>query len=95
MYKGVWGTVCDDGWDDTDATVVCRQLGFLNGAALVKVPYVRPPPGPVWLSQVKCLGNESKLTHCMHNGAGNVGNCTHSQDAGVQCSGINGSHIAI
>ena len=84
MYQGVWGTICDDGWDDIDASVVCRELGFSNGTVINHLQS-QSSTSPVWLNQVGCFGNENRLSHCIHSGAGNVGKCLHIQDAGVQC----------
>lgn len=66
-------------------------MGFFNGTGTRHAQFGLGS-GPVWLSQISCLGNESKLSDCVHNGAGHVGNCSHAQDAGVQCS-ENGSYM--
>ena len=84
-YNGPWGTVCDDGWSNFDARVVCRQLGFGSSRAAYGSAYFGQGSGPILLSNVTCTGRESTLASCGHPGVGVTGNCGHSEDAGVRC----------
>ena len=80
-----WGTVCDDGWDTDDATVVCTQLGFSTTGAVARGnAFFGQGTDPILLDDVACTGSESLLTACPNNGIG-IHNCAHSEDAGVTC----------
>ena len=83
-YNGEWGTVCDDGWDTADATVVCRQLGFYSSVRAYGSASYGQGTGPIWLSRLSCFGNESNLFECAQLNI-STKNCTHSDDAAVQC----------
>ena len=41
---------------------------------------------PIFLDEVTCKGNESKLTDCLHQGIA-FHYCSHHEDAGVVCPG--------
>ena len=86
-YNYRWGTVCDDGWDDTDAGVVCRQLGFGSSGTAIGSAGFGQGSGSIWLNIVTCTGNESTLASCGHLGVGVTSNCHHYEDAGVRCYG--------
>uniref|UniRef100_A0A8B9CQN5 Soluble scavenger receptor cysteine-rich domain-containing protein SSC5D n=1 Tax=Anser brachyrhynchus TaxID=132585 RepID=A0A8B9CQN5_9AVES len=86
FYNNEWGTVCDDNWDVSDATVVCRQLGC--GTALSAPGSARFGwgSGRIWLDEVNCTGEENDISQCKAKTWG-VHNCHHGEDAGVVCSG--------
>ena len=84
-YNGEWGTVCDDGWDDTDAGVVCRQLGFGSSGTAISSTGFGQGFGPIWLKYILCTGNESTIASCGHLGVGITTGCYHNEDAGVRC----------
>ncbi|ELT96324.1 hypothetical protein CAPTEDRAFT_97722 [Capitella teleta] len=84
--RGQWGTVCDDGWDDADATVVCRELGFRAGYARF-YPYFGKTNAslPIYIDDMQCVGTEPTLSSCQRQTGWRQHNCQHEEDAGVQC----------
>ena len=89
-YNSEWGTVCDDGWDDTDASVVCRQLGFGSSGTAMGSASFGQGSGPIWLSSIKCSGSEPSIINCVHLGVNITSSCSHLEDAGVICDKQNG-----
>ena len=91
-YNGEWGTVCDNGWDDTDAGVVCRQLGFGSSGTAIGSAGFGQGSGSIWLDNVTCTGNEVSLTRCKHPGVNITQSCDHSKDASVRCPNSKGTY---
>ncbi|XP_040859323.1 CD5 antigen-like [Ochotona curzoniae] len=85
QYQGKWNTVCKTGWNLKSAKVVCRQLGCGRAINTQKsCDKSTQGKGPIWQSQIACLGQEVVLQDC-HSGPWEKNNCTHAEDTWVDC----------
>lgn len=91
LVDGEWGTVCDDGWDLTDADVVCRQLGFPSAASAPQYAAFGEGEGSILLDDVECGGDENRLIDCTYDRV--TTDCSHGEDAGVVCRPLIGNMI--
>lgn len=82
-----WGTVCDDHWDDNEARVVCRMLGYNGSAQGLQGTQTTGGHGIIWLAYLTCTGKETSLAQCrrLYYDIGYAG-CSHIEDARVICS---------
>ncbi|XP_060575863.1 uncharacterized protein LOC132733271, partial [Ruditapes philippinarum] len=78
------GYICDDDWDDNDATVACKMLGYTNGWANFQKPQEVNKSLPILLDNVQCRGEELSLADCKHNGWGSH-DCEYSEVVSVKC----------
>ena len=81
---GEWGTICNPYWDDREARVVCRQLGYESVIAMALPSYGEHGTGPIHRAHVTCGGNETTLLECTSTPY-RTDFCRHTDDAGVIC----------
>ena len=60
-------------------------ISFLLGFTAFRNAYFGSGTIPILLDNLLCLGTETQLASCTHSGVGNIGSCSHSEDAGVRC----------
>jgi len=85
--KGEWGGVCRDNFDNRDARVACRELGFSWGNVTTSEDAKTAiGGGRIWLTKVECSGDEKSLSSCQ-NGYSVFGDddCGNTGEAFVRC----------
>ena len=91
LYNGsTWSTICNYGswyWDNTDAGVVCRQLGLgMSGTAASNAEFGQGSGTIQFGGYVFCYGTERDIKSCpIDPGQLLDNNCHHNHDAGVRC----------
>lgn len=99
--NSTWGTVCNDYWDDSDASVVCRQVGFSGEGININIKEIETASigaiaqtryyyylsnFPVHITDLNCNGTEESVLDCSHNTI-TQHSCQRYSTAYVQCPG--------
>jgi len=60
-YKGIWGTVCNDHFNNAAASVVCHMLGYKRTGRFIG-NHCGASNGTIWLDDIQCVGPAWKDT---------------------------------
>ncbi|XP_036431269.1 deleted in malignant brain tumors 1 protein-like, partial [Colossoma macropomum] len=85
LHGETWSTVCNAGFDQQDAGVVCRELGCGLPVEVLGAAAFGRGEGQVWSEELQCRGNESQIHFCPTSSSIKH-NCTHDSDVGLVCA---------
>ncbi|XP_076050905.1 neurotrypsin-like [Oratosquilla oratoria] len=84
-HQGRWSTMCDDDFNQAEAQVVCRSLGY-ETAILYNEAFLGEGTGFVRNIVTSCTGKERWLSECPDINWDREITCTHKEDVGLLCS---------
>jgi hypothetical protein len=84
----VSGSACFLEFDDEDAGVICRQIGYAPNATYYPLA---PTSYSHALFNVRCNGNETSLNECQFDTFDQSFSCFGQVDVGLQCSNLTGA----
>ena len=88
FHNGEWGTICDDAPNITAVSLVaCKQLRFETVLrADIGSSWNQIRPNKMWLDEIDCNGNETRLDMCHHHPWGK-NNCNKNEEVVIKCHG--------
>lgn len=87
-YSGQWGTICSYYQSNTNARVICQELGYPDArAGSQSVSFENGAEDqPIWLSYLYCQGDEASIVNCFYYLPWDNFPCySHSNDLSVSC----------
>ncbi|NXA42489.1 C163A protein, partial [Eudromia elegans] len=90
QLRGTWRSLCDTGWDQRDAQVLCHQLGCGFVTSMPRAGFYGAGSGALWQDTFHCSGMESHLGACPATALG-IPACPAGNTAALNCSGACGA----
>lgn len=90
FHANHWGTICDQHFTVSDATVACRQLGFPGLLEVYSSAAFGEGEGVIWVNSPKCTGYEARLADCSGIQFGAEHACRHTNDVSILCGEVVG-----
>ncbi|GFY74070.1 lysyl oxidase homolog 3 [Trichonephila inaurata madagascariensis] len=84
FHLGIWGSICDDEWDITEANIACKILGFAKATRATSNSEFGKGKKKIWMDNLYCQGHEKSFQECRFDGWG-IHDCAGSEAAGVEC----------
>ncbi|XP_053387043.1 uncharacterized protein LOC123542602 [Mercenaria mercenaria] len=92
LVNGTWGTICDTNFDSADARVICKKFGLESRRYFIKARHHSGRgSGPIYVNKLNCTGTEPHINLCSYEISNN---CTHYDDAAVECTGFSGIRLS-